>query len=47
MTSLAGMYDSVLGVAGSEAVAQAIDRVIDSFEHEGKRRRPDLRAAYA
>jgi adenylylsulfate kinase-like enzyme len=30
-SSLAGKYDSVLGVAGSAAVAQAIDRVIDSF----------------
>ncbi|MGA8510031.1 MAG: adenylyl-sulfate kinase, partial [Candidatus Sulfotelmatobacter sp.] len=29
--SQAGRYDSVLGVVGSTAVAQAIDRVIDSF----------------
>jgi glutamine kinase len=29
--SQAGRYDSVLGVVGSAAVAQAIDRVIDSF----------------
>jgi adenylylsulfate kinase-like enzyme len=29
--SQAGRYDSVLGVLGSEAVADAIDRVIDSF----------------
>jgi adenylylsulfate kinase-like enzyme len=29
--SQAGKYDSVLGVMGSAAVAQAIDRVIDSF----------------
>jgi len=29
--SQAGRYDSVLGVLGSEAVAEAIDRVIDSF----------------
>ncbi len=29
--SQAGRYDSVLGVAGSAAVAQAIERVIDSF----------------
>ena len=31
MRSQAGKYDSVLGVVGSAAVAQAIDRVIDSF----------------
>ena len=30
-SSQAGRYDSVLGVAGSAAVAQAIDRVIASF----------------
>jgi glutamine kinase len=30
-SSQAGRYDSVLGVAGSAAVAHAIDRVIDSF----------------
>ena len=30
-SSQAGKYDSVLGVVGSTAVAQAIDRVIDSF----------------
>ena len=30
-SSQAGRYDSVLGVAGSEAVVQAIDRVVDSF----------------
>ncbi len=33
--SQAGRYDSVLGVAGSEGLAQAIDRVIDSFANEG------------
>ena len=33
--SQAGRYDSVLGVAGDAAVAQAIDRVIDSFANEG------------
>jgi adenylylsulfate kinase-like enzyme/phosphohistidine swiveling domain-containing protein len=33
--SQAGKYDSVLGVVGSAAVAQAIDRVIDSFAHDG------------
>jgi phosphoenolpyruvate synthase/pyruvate phosphate dikinase len=32
-SSQAGRYDSVLGVAGSAAVAQAIDRVIASFAH--------------
>jgi len=31
VSSLAGKYDSVLGVVGSAAVAQAIDRVIESF----------------
>jgi adenylylsulfate kinase-like enzyme/phosphohistidine swiveling domain-containing protein len=34
-SSQAGRYDSVLGVVGSAAVAQAIDRVIDSFAHDG------------
>ena len=33
--SLAGKYDSVLGVAGSAAVAQAIERVIASFAEDG------------
>jgi len=33
--SQAGRYDSVLGVVGSAAVAQAIDRVIDSFADDG------------
>jgi adenylylsulfate kinase-like enzyme/phosphohistidine swiveling domain-containing protein len=33
--SQAGRYDSVLGVTGSTAVAQAIDRVVDSFGNEG------------
>ncbi len=33
--SQAGKYDSVLGVVGSAAVAQAIDRVIDSFASDG------------
>jgi glutamine kinase len=32
--SQAGKYDSVLGVAGSTAIAKAIDRVIDSFADE-------------
>lgn len=32
--SQAGRYDSVLGVVGTAAVAQAIDRVIDSFANE-------------
>ena len=32
--SQAGRYDSVLGVIGSAALAQAIDRVIDSFANE-------------
>jgi phosphohistidine swiveling domain-containing protein len=32
--SQAGKYDSVLGVAGSAAVAEAIDRVIASFAHD-------------
>ena len=35
MRSQAGKYDSVLGVVGSAAVAQAIDRVIDSFAEDG------------
>jgi hypothetical protein len=30
-----GRYDSVLGIAGSAAVAQAIERVIDSFADDG------------
>jgi adenylylsulfate kinase-like enzyme/phosphohistidine swiveling domain-containing protein len=34
-SSQAGRYDSVLGVVGSTAVAQAIDRVIDSFASNG------------
>jgi adenylylsulfate kinase-like enzyme/phosphohistidine swiveling domain-containing protein len=34
-SSQAGRYDSVLGVAGSAALAQAIDRVIASFAHHG------------
>ena len=34
-SSQAGRYDSVLGVVGSAAVAQAIDRVIDSFAKDG------------
>src|SRR5713101_1267417 len=34
-SSQAGRYDSVLGVVGSAAVGQAIDRVIDSFASEG------------
>ena len=34
-SSQAGRYDSVLGVAGSTAVAQAIDRVIESFASDG------------
>jgi adenylylsulfate kinase-like enzyme/phosphohistidine swiveling domain-containing protein len=33
--SQAGRYDSVLGVVGIEAVAQAIDQVIDSFANDG------------
>jgi glutamine kinase len=32
--SQAGRYDSVLGVVGSAALAQAIERVIESFDHE-------------
>ncbi|MGH9533894.1 MAG: adenylyl-sulfate kinase [Terriglobales bacterium] len=32
--SLAGKYDSVLGVVGSAAVAQAVDQVIDSFGND-------------
>ena len=34
-SSLAGRYDSILGVVGSAAVAQAIDRVIESFATDG------------
>ncbi len=34
-SSLAGKFDSVLGVAGSAAIAQAIDRVVDSFAGDG------------
>jgi adenylylsulfate kinase-like enzyme/phosphohistidine swiveling domain-containing protein len=34
-SSQAGKYNSVLGVVGSAAVAQAIDTVIDSFANEG------------
>ena len=34
-SSQAGRYDSVLGVVGSAAVAQGIDRVIDSFTNAG------------
>src|SRR5208282_6041242 len=34
-SSQAGKYDSVLGVVGSAAIAQAIDRVIDSFANDG------------
>ena len=34
-SSQAGRYDSVLGVVGSAAVAQAIDRVIDSLGTDG------------
>ncbi|MGB0107979.1 MAG: adenylyl-sulfate kinase, partial [Terriglobales bacterium] len=34
-SSQAGRYDSVLGVVGSTAVAQAIDRVIESFASDG------------
>ena len=34
-SSQAGRYDSVLGVVGSAAMAQAINRVIDSFANEG------------
>jgi glutamine kinase len=33
--SQAGRYDSVLGVIGSTAMAQAIDRVIESFTNKG------------
>jgi glutamine kinase len=33
--SQAGRYDSVSGVAGSTAIGQAIERVIDSFGHDG------------
>ncbi len=35
MSSQAGKYDSVLGVTGSAAVAQAIDQVIESFAEDG------------
>jgi glutamine kinase len=34
-SSQAGRYDSVLGVAGSEAIGQAIEQVIDSFGDDG------------
>ncbi len=34
-SSQAGKYDSVLGVVGIAAVAQAIDQVIDSFANDG------------
>ena len=34
-SSQAGRYDSVLDVIGSAAVAQAIDRVVDSFANDG------------
>jgi glutamine kinase len=34
-SSQAGRYDSVLGVIGSAAVAQAINRVVDSFANDG------------
>jgi adenylylsulfate kinase-like enzyme/phosphohistidine swiveling domain-containing protein len=34
-SSQAGKYDSVLGVVGGAAMAQAIDRVIGSFANEG------------
>jgi len=34
--SQAGKYESVLGVVGSEAVAKAIDQVIESFANEGR-----------
>jgi glutamine kinase len=34
-SSQAGRYDSVLGVVGGNAVAQAIDRVIESFADDG------------
>jgi glutamine kinase len=34
--SQAGRYDSVLGIAGSAAIAQAIERVIDSFGDYGR-----------
>ncbi|MFZ0638316.1 MAG: adenylyl-sulfate kinase [Candidatus Acidiferrales bacterium] len=33
--SQAGKYDSVLGVAGSAAIAEAVERVIESFANEG------------
>ncbi len=35
VSSQAGKYDSVLGVVGNAAVAQAIDQVIDSFADDG------------
>lgn len=35
VSSQAGKYDSVLGVVGSAAVAQAVDQVIDSFADDG------------
>ncbi len=35
-SSRAGMYDSVLGVVGSAAAAEAIERVIESFDSEGR-----------
>ncbi len=34
-SSQAGCYDSVLGVCGHEAIARAVDQVIDSFGSEG------------
>jgi glutamine kinase len=34
-SSQAGKYDSVLGVAGSQAVVEAIEKVIESFGSEG------------
>ncbi len=34
-SSQAGRYDSILGVVGSAAVAEAIDQVVDSFANEG------------
>jgi len=34
-TSQAGRYDSVLGVVGSQAIAQAVEKVIESFAQEG------------
>ena len=35
-SSQAGKFDSVLGVAGSTEIAEAINRVIDSFASEGR-----------